>query len=49
MRLSVGESLLSCLVGIYRNIALKDEAQGAVIGHVVPKPVEQDDDFVAYR
>ena len=48
MRLSVGESLLSCLVGVDGDVTLEDETERTVIGHIVPDPVEEDDDLIAY-
>ena len=48
MCLSVGESLLSCLIGIDGDVALEDETERTVIGHIVPDPVEEDDDLIAH-
>ena len=48
MRLSVGESLLSCLVGVDGDVTLEDETERTVIGHIVPDPVEEDNHLVAY-
>ncbi len=49
MRLSVGESLLSGLVGVDGDVTLEDETERTVIGHIVPDPVEEDDDLIAAR
>ena len=37
------------LVGIDGYVALEDEAERAVVGYIVPDPVEEDDDLVAHR
>ena len=42
-------TLLTLMVGLDWDISLEDEAKGAVVGHVVPYPVQEDNHLITHR